>query len=136
MSVNKLLSRIVAPDLEVESDSADTNKRLQEQFAATPLTQFAIVMSALLHDLDHPGVPNGQLAKEEPGLAATYKNQAIAEQNSIHLGWEILMEDQFQALRACIYDNPDDFKRFRQIVVNNILATGKLLSRTFNEVPC
>ena len=81
------------------------------------------MFSALIHDLDHRGVPNGQLAKEQPELASTYKNTAIAEQNSVDLGWEIFMGDQFKALRRCLYADEADFKRLRQIVVNNVMAT-------------
>jgi Adenylate and Guanylate cyclase catalytic domain/3'5'-cyclic nucleotide phosphodiesterase len=47
MSTLKLLQR------------ASTNMKLD------PLTKFAICFSALIHDLDHSGVSNGQLVKEE-----------------------------------------------------------------------
>jgi hypothetical protein len=46
-----------------------------------PLTQFAVVFSAIIHDVDHPGVPNAQLVKEGASLAETYKNVSVAEQN-------------------------------------------------------
>jgi hypothetical protein len=133
MSVNKLLSRIVAPD--VSGDAAVKSKDKQEENYASflhdhtygitsdPLTHFAVVFSALIHDADHRGVPNGQLAKEAPNLARVYKNKSIAEQNSVDISWDLLMEDDFNDLRACIYSNEDEMKRFRQIVVNSVMAT-------------
>ena len=55
MSVVKLLSRICVDD--------DSEKDHTYGITADPLTQFACVFSALIHDLDHPGVPNSQLVK-------------------------------------------------------------------------
>lgn len=67
MSVNKLLSRIIAPDL------ADlTDKSLHDHtygITSDPLTQFACIFSALIHDVDHSGAPNAQLVKEEAVIA-------------------------------------------------------------------
>jgi len=61
------------------------------QRTSDPLTQFAVVFSALIHDADHAGVPNMILMKEKPRLAALYKNKSCAEQNSVDLAWNLLM---------------------------------------------
>jgi hypothetical protein len=37
-----------------------------------PLTQFACVFSALIHDVDHQGVPNAQHIAEKADIAAFY----------------------------------------------------------------
>jgi hypothetical protein len=120
MSVMKLLSRIVAPDIE-----GDESQLHDHTYGITsdPLTQFAVVFSALLHDLDHLGVPNSQLVKEVPELSRMYKGKSVAEQNSIDLAWALLMEDQFETLRQSIYRTTAELERFRQLVVNTVLAT-------------
>lgn len=120
MSVMKLLSRIVAPDIE-----GDQSQLHDHTYGITsdPLTQFAVVLSALLHDLDHLGVANSQLVKEVPELARMYKDKSVAEQNSIDLAWALLMEDRFENLRRSIYSTTSELRRFRQLVVNTILAT-------------
>lgn len=134
MSVSKLLSRIVAPDVQVSDDRHSSDKQLQFQYesklhdhtygiTSDPLTHFACVFSALIHDAGHRGVPNGQLAKEDPVLATHYKNQAIAEQNSVDVAWKVFMGDDMEDLRHTIYADVDEYKRFRQIVVNNVMAT-------------
>jgi hypothetical protein len=61
--------------------------------------------------------------KEETDTAQLYKNQSVAEQNSIDLGWDLLMQEQFMDLRRAIYSTQSELQRFRQMVVNNIMAT-------------
>eukprot|EP00977_Amphora_coffeiformis_P015123 scaffold4420_cov187-Amphora_coffeaeformis.AAC.18 len=123
MSVLKLLSRIVAP---TDLKGGDTDKTLHDHtygITSDPMTQFAVVLSALIHDADHPGVPNSQLIKENASIASIYNNKSIAEQNSVDLAWDLLMDDAYADLRRAIYVTEDDFLRFRQLVVNIVLAT-------------
>lgn len=57
-----------------------------------PLAQFGIIFSALIHDVDHWGVSNAQLIKEGAPMADKYKGKSVAEQNSVDLAWDLLME--------------------------------------------
>jgi class 3 adenylate cyclase len=131
MSVAKLLSRIVAPDIVMDTvdDEHDENKRLamihDHTYGITsdPLTQFACVFSALIHDVDHTGVPNTQLMKENPTLAAVYHHRSVAEQNSVDIAWKLLMSDDYCDLRRVLYQTNEEFHRFRELVVNSIMAT-------------
>ena len=121
MSVMKLLGRIVAPDIMTE-DARDLHDHTYG-ITSDPLTQFAVVLSAMLHDVDHPGVPNTTLISEDADIAGIYKNKSIAEQNSVDLAWDLLMEDSYSELRRAIYATENELKRFRQLIVNTILAT-------------
>eukprot|EP00980_Cylindrotheca_fusiformis_P014465 scaffold3861_cov112-Cylindrotheca_fusiformis.AAC.2 len=136
-SVKKLLTRIVkfgegnglavssaSKPAGVVDDDVDLSDLAGHSYGITsdPLTQFAVVFSAIIHDADHPGVPNAQLVKEKTRNAQIYK-KSVAEQNSVEIAWGILMEDDYSALRACIYQTEDDLRRFRQLVVNTVLAT-------------
>lgn len=135
MSVNKLLARIVMPsDLLYEGDELTNEQNVKTQIASTlhdhtygitsdPLTQFAVVFSALIHDVDHTGVPNTQLINENPQLAAVFKNKSIAEQNSIVLSWDLLNDQAFGELRHAIAASDEEQARFRQLVVQTVLAT-------------
>ena len=87
------------------------------------MTQFSVILSALIHDLDHPGVPNAQLNKENDELAVLYRNKSAAEQHSFDAAWELLMEDSYGDLRAAIYCNKEELVRFRQLTVNAVMAT-------------
>lgn len=157
MSVSKLLSRIVAPDSVLSAEDGDEDeiiKRLHEHtygITSSPMTQFAAVVAALIHDgksvmvvlrararfckltclclayrlfsVDHTGVPNAQLVKEGTRLAQLYKNKSVAEQNSIDLAWDLLMDNQFKDMRAVIFTNEQEEKHFRALLVNLVLAT-------------
>jgi class 3 adenylate cyclase len=125
MSAVKLLSRIVVPDIgeETGKDTASTLHDHTYGITSDPLTQFACVFSALIHDADHTGVPNSQLNKENSILAKVYKDKSVAEQNSVDLCWDLLMDSTFDKLRTAIYSTVDEKKRFRQLVVNSVMAT-------------
>jgi class 3 adenylate cyclase len=131
MSVAKLLGRIVAPD-QVFSDNGSTSAKgglvasLHDHtygITSDPLTQFACIFAALIHDADHPGVPNTQLVKEDAPVARTYRSKSVAEQNSVDVAWKIFMEPKYAELRAAICPTEPDKRRFRQLVVNSVMAT-------------
>jgi len=119
MSCIKLLNRIASHD----EESLDAVNEHTYGICSDPLTSFAIVFSALIHDVDHCGVPNAQLVKEHSAVATMYKNKSVAEQNSIDIGWGLLMEPTYSNLRRHIYTTVYEYKCFRQIVVNCIMAT-------------
>ena len=145
MSVTKLLSRIVMPsdldyiqtkDTDVPSDERTPNYTIDSTLhdhtygiTSDPLTQFSLVFAALIHDVDHTGVPNTVLIEENTTLATVYRGKSVAEQNSIDLSWTLLQSEKFNDLRACIYCTADEFARFRQLVVQVSRAnvTGNLL---------
>jgi hypothetical protein len=74
-STSKLLSQIVAVKCIEEAEHLHDHTY---GITSDPSTQFAIVFSFLIHDVDHRGVPNVLLAKEDPVLGAMYHNQAVA----------------------------------------------------------
>jgi len=78
---------------------------------------------ALIHDVDHNGVPNAQLVKEGAKVAAVYKNKSVAEQNSVDISWSLLMDPQFESFYKAICFSDEEQCRFRQLVVNSVMAT-------------
>lgn len=118
MSCIKLLNRIASREEDYQDGTDHTYG-----ICSDPLTAFAIVFSALIHDVDHTGVPNVQLVKEHSPIAAAYKNKSVAEQNSIDVGWGLLMEPSYKNLRRHIYTTKDEYTCFRQLVINCVMAT-------------
>ena len=136
MSVVKLLSRIVAVDDprlvyaegsdESEMSQEATDQRLHDfsyGLRSDPLAQFGVVFSALIHDVDHPGVTNAELIKEDAKVAQTYNGKCISEQNSVDLAWYLFMDERYSELRGAIYHDETDLRRFRQLIVNAVIAT-------------
>jgi hypothetical protein len=68
-------------------------------------------------------VPNSQLIKEGSALATVYQNRSIAEQNSLNLTWDLLIDNSYTNLRAAIYSSEEELRRFRQLLVNSVMAT-------------
>lgn len=124
MSVIKLMKRIVAPALELDGERSIASKLHDHTYgiATDPMIQLACAFSALIHDVDHQGVSNAQLAKEQPHLAAKYKN-SLAEQNSLVLSLELFMQPAFTDLRTTLCPFEADWYRFRALVTNAVLAT-------------
>ena len=63
------------------------------------------------------------MVKEGSSLAVTYGNKSVAEQNSIDLAWALFMDPAYTDLRRVLYVNPEEYKRFRQLVANLVMAT-------------
>ena len=128
-SVSKLLARVVTlesidyDDLCYKNDGETDLHKYTYGITSDPLIQFACAFSALIHDVDHTGLPNAQLVKDNPELAAVYKSKSVAEQNSVDIAWDLLMEPGYGDLRNCIYQNQEELERFRHLIVNAVMAT-------------
>jgi hypothetical protein len=142
MSVSKLLARIVAPDLQKHMKSGDMIGRedlashlhdYTHGITSDPLAVLAIELSALIHDADHRGVSNGQLIKEEEQMGELYRNKSVAEQNSLDISWDLLMSEPFGELRSCLFANQAELLRFRQVLVNVVLATD-IFDKELNDL--
>jgi len=138
MSVSKLLLRIIAPtdeiDKELEAIEGARSSRASYQVACSlhdhtygitldPLMQFACVFLALIHDVDHTGVPTAQLIKENAKIAMLYGGKSVAEQNSVDIAWDLLMDSRYENFRHTIYASECEFRHFCQLVVNSVMAT-------------
>ncbi|CAB9521509.1 Receptor-type guanylate cyclase gcy [Seminavis robusta] len=132
MSVLKMMTRIVDPkEIAAKKRQGELNNNQLEAelhdhtfgITSDPLTQFACVFSALIHDLDHHGVSNMTLVQEASPLAIKYKNKSVAEQNSVDLAFDLLMRPEYTNLRVVVCSGEEESSRFRSLVVNSVMAT-------------
>jgi 3'5'-cyclic nucleotide phosphodiesterase len=128
MSTHNLLKQVAQCDDDDDCDDGVPshgpyyNEYCSSDIALGPLARLAIVFSALIHGVDHPGVSNAQLVQEGDILALKYHDRNVAEQNSIVVAWDLWMDPRFADLRDCIFATDAELKLFRQIVVNSVLA--------------
>jgi len=149
MSVRKLLARILKPlhqqgegsksmkaSRSVISKAAKFEKILRSTYVLTsdPLILFAVYFSALIHDAKHPGVSNETLSNEKQEMAIRFNHKSCAEQNSVVVMWDLFLSDKYDALRDAMFGgNMERLRRFRQIVVNSVLATD-IFDRELRDV--
>jgi hypothetical protein len=76
------------------------------------LMHFAVVFSALIYDVDHTGFTNMELVDMHAPVATVYSDKCVAEQNSVSMLWQVLMKNNYDDLRACIYSTEAELKRF------------------------
>jgi hypothetical protein len=144
-AVTKLLSRIVVTQLRDYEDEEEINDDEDDNVVANeakiakaiapqlhshtfgitsdPLAQFTLVLAALIHEVDHCGMSNSDIVSNSPSDVARYKSRSVVEQRSVDKAWRKLMEPAFADLRKCVYSDEVELKRFRQILVNAVLAT-------------
>jgi hypothetical protein len=68
-------------------------------------------------------VSNAQLVKEGTEMAKIYDGKSVAEQNSVNIAWDLLLGEQYTDLRSVICATQEEEVRFRQLVVNSVMAT-------------
>lgn len=127
MSANKLMKRIITPDDNVAASEKPLRPRELHRstfgISSDPLTQFAVVFAALIHDVDHTGLSNSILVEKRFAVARIFQNKSVAEQNSVVVAWDLLMQPRFSDLQNCIFPNESDQQRFRQLLINAVMAT-------------
>lgn len=63
--------------------------------------------------------------KEGVPIAAKYKDRSVAEQNSVDLAWALFMDPKYTELRQTIAQTTDEISRFRQLVINCVMAVSR-----------
>ena len=121
------MRRIVRPEgVDYDRDDIAVARDIHEStygISSDVLMQFSVVFSALIHDADHTGLTNAELNNMRTNASRFYRNKSVAEQNSVDLAWRLLFDARFQELRSCIYTTTAELKRFRQLIVNAVMAT-------------
>lgn len=94
-----------------------------------PIQLLGLVFAALIHDVEHAGIPNRQLALESDPLAIQFNDISIAEQRSLFIAFTELLKDDYTDLRIAMFGtasvgvDSEIYRRFRMTVVNLVLNT-------------
>ena len=123
LSCNKLIDMMLHESGPGKNYQQDKVHRKTFGLKTDPLMQMALLYSAFIHDVEHTGVPNRQLVLESDDLAILYNDQSVAEQRSLAVAFSELMKEEFAHLRQVMFDSPEEYRRFRQAVINLVLTT-------------
>ena len=93
-----------------------------------PLSQFALLFSALVHDVEHTGVCNRQLVLESDELALLYNDQSVAEQRSLSIAFKVINKEKYKSMRKAMFGDSVDgdeekYREFRKVVIDLVLCT-------------
>jgi hypothetical protein len=123
ISVNKIMDIIIQPLSSYDPNNAEEQPPDTYGFKDDPLMQLAMMFAALVHDVEHKGIPNRQLANEDDDLAILYNDTAIAEHHSLCLAFSEFLKPTYGKLRETLFPEKEDYRRFRKAVVNLVLCT-------------
>lgn len=86
----------------------------------TPLEIFSLMVAALCHDLEHPGLNNSfQIVSNSP-LALLYNDKSVLESHHCARAFHILRQPETNIIRNL---TKAEYREFRSLVINEILAT-------------
>ena len=105
------------------------NHQHQHQRSSTYLiysdmfTKFAFIFAAIIHDVDHQGVPNARLVAENDPVVEVHGGISTAEKHSIKVAFRTLHESEFDELQSVVFESPDDQLQMHRIVTNLVIST-------------
>ena len=133
VSANKMMDLILQSRTMLGTQNVSAGKL---RFEDDPLMHMALLFAALIHDVEHQGVPNQQLILENDPLALQYNDQSVAEQRSLAIGFIELRKSQYNEMRDAMFLSTfsgDGYRRFRDAVTYLVLATD-ISSRERSEI--
>ncbi|KAL4512042.1 hypothetical protein ABPG72_005044 [Tetrahymena utriculariae] len=90
----------------------------------------AMYFSAAIHDFDHPGYNNVFLINTQNILALKFNDQSVLENHHVSSVYEMILKNN----NLNIFSNfsNDEYKQFREMVVNMVLATD--MTKHFTDI--
>ena len=95
----------------------------------TRTEQLALVLSAAVHDVEHPGVNNSYLVNSADPLAVLYNDRSPLENHHISTAFMAMQPENHDILGQL---KTDERKNFRRLMIRCVLATDMAVS--FDEV--
>lgn len=96
-------------------------KAIQEAAKLSPLEKFSLLIAALSHDMEHPGLNNAYLVKTNHPLATRYNDISVLE--NMHASR--LFEIASSCCNANVFQDLDDSMKIeaRRIIIHSIIHT-------------
>jgi len=84
------------------------------------LEKAALLLGAMVHDVDHPGKNNTYLITTNNELAISYNDKSVLENHHISFTFKILQDQEFNILENF---TPTEYKQMRKMMINIVLCT-------------
>mmetsp|Transcript_32529 Transcript_32529/g.62490 ORF Transcript_32529/g.62490 Transcript_32529/m.62490 type:complete len:1018 (+) Transcript_32529:392-3445(+) len=98
---------------------------VDERMAFTSVEKFAMLVGAICHDLDHPGVSNAFLVSTRDDLAMEYNDSSVLENRHVSALYN-LVQNNPKANIFKIVEEEGNWKDVRKIVISIILHTDMM----------
>jgi hypothetical protein len=87
----------------------------------TDLELSVLLISAFVHDTDHPGFNNPFMVQSKDKLALRYNDRSVLENHHIAVAFDTMLKNE----DLCIYDDwpEEDFRLMRTNMIDLVLAT-------------
>eukprot|EP00741_Cyanophora_paradoxa_P008317 tig00001292_g8046.t1 len=85
-----------------------------------PIDVYALLVSAVCHDCDHPGLNNTYQVNAGTALAEAYNDQAVLENHHIATGLRLIKRPDCDILSPL---SPEERRHFRKMFIHSILCT-------------
>jgi hypothetical protein len=92
-----------------------------------PIESLALLISAIVHDVDHPGVNNMFLVNSEDPLALAYNDTSVLENHHLVSAFRLLQRPEMQWTSVLSKENK---AAMRKCMIKNILHTDMSLHRS------
>jgi hypothetical protein len=123
LSTNKLVDMMISGENAGKSYHKGGKPFITYGLRNDSLALLSLLTAALVHDVEHQGIPNRQLALEDDRLAVLYNDQSMAENWSLYVAFSEFLQDEFQPLRETLLPKAEDYRLFRKHIINLVLST-------------
>jgi hypothetical protein len=98
-----------------------TEGGMKDKLKLDNLEQMSCLVSACLHDFEHPGVNNVFLVSMNDQIAVAHNDVSVLENHHIAASFELMMTDA--KCNWTVNMSRDQFKRVRKVIIETVLTT-------------
>ena len=81
---------------------------------------FAAILSAIVHDFQHPGFNNAFMINSKSELAIRYNDLSVLENHHVSAAFQLMSQPEYNIFENCSFET---YKEIRETVIKSVLAT-------------
>jgi 3'5'-cyclic nucleotide phosphodiesterase len=100
--------------------------RESPEWVMDPVTEFGILFSALIRNVEHFGLSNQQHMDEGNPIAICYDGKNFTKNIAIEILWKLFIQSKYDDQWHCIFVSEEDMEKCRLLIVDCVLTTDIL----------